>query len=388
MGDIKNSIDESMDWLLYSGIQNIGSDAGQYGGFNSWFDLDWKNYKYVYSEITGYGATVLSFLYKRTGKKIFLERAISAADWLIGNALHPSGGILTRYYLEADKEADKYSFDSGIIYAFDTGMALFGVASVYKLTKEKRFLDAAIKMGNFLMDKLQRGDGSFFAYYDNKKERMVSEFSKWSTQSGSFHTKLAMGLIALSEISFDEKYKKSAEAVCGASLNFQESDGRFVSCFDTGSTHLHPHLYSCEGLLFAGIKLNNPAYISAACKGVFWALENAWRSQQVNYIYIGGKFNDCERVDALSQLLRLSSYFLQNGLLDFSRGINIGSLADHLLDYQKISGDHRGGFYFGHQDDGKKINHINSWCTMFAVQALVYYRDLLENKKIDINYLV
>jgi len=381
---LQEAISGAIKWILHSGIQNISEDKKKHGGFNSWFDLDKKNYKYIYSEITGYGKTTLSFLYDRTGDSLFLERAVLAGEWLLDNAFHELGGVRTRYYLDDDKEAADYSFESGQLYTFDSGMALFGLLSLYKFSKDKRFLDGAIKIGKFLVDKCQKPDGSLFAYYDSARG-LVSEYKKWSTQSGSFHAKTAMGLSLLYEMSGDIKYLKSAESLCDAALKFQEKDGRFVTFFEGGGTHLHPHLYSCEGLLFVGRKLNNEKYISAAVSGIIWALSNVKDGGILNYLFMGGSFNLYERTDALSQLLRLSSFCLQKGLIGDDYQEKIKSLASRLLNFQEKES---GGFYYGFHDNGEKLNHINSWCTMFALQALCYYDDLLNNKDIAIDYLI
>lgn len=386
---LNKAINKAADWLFYSGIQN-GREKMGCGGFNSWFDADNSSYKYIYSEITGYGATILSFLHKNFGGAAYLEKARLAGEWLIKYALHPSGGVLTRYYFFEDAEKDKYSFESETVYSFDTGVALFGLCSLHNLTKEKQFLAAAAIMGNFLIDKCRRDDGLLFAYYDGKIGKPGSDFSKWSTQSGSFHAKAAMGLIALYKILGDKKYKEAAESLCDAALKFQKENGRFVSFADQDSTHLHPHMYSCEGLLYAGLKLKEPKYILAAARGVIWALDNAVRyGGRVNYLFFGGRFNDAERTDALSQLLRLALYFLQTCSFDSSHKEKVNVLARRLLACQCFLPDKEknGGFYYGETDDGEKLNHLNSWCTMFALQTLCFYKDFLRNKHIALDYL-
>ena len=47
----------------------------------------------------------------------------------------------------------------------------------------------------------------------------------------------------------------------------------------------------------------------------------------------------------------------------------------HLLAFQALSGDPRahGGWTFGFHSDGRQARHVNSWCTMFAMQALDLY---------------
>ena len=63
---IKNAVKKTTDWVLYSGIQNTEGGLSKIGGFNSWFDTEKKNYRYIYSEITGYGLTTLAYLYSKS----------------------------------------------------------------------------------------------------------------------------------------------------------------------------------------------------------------------------------------------------------------------------------------------------------------------------------
>lgn len=51
---------------------------------------------------------------------------------------------MTRYYLYDAKGQDGYSFDSEIIYTFDTGMVLYGLINLYRVTKDEKYLNASI----------------------------------------------------------------------------------------------------------------------------------------------------------------------------------------------------------------------------------------------------
>jgi len=383
----KEFIDKGVNWILNSGIQNVGTSEDLDGGFNSWFDLDKKTYKYVYSEITGYGMTKLIYLYNRFGYKILLERAELAADWILKNALHNSGGILTRNYLEVDDNASGYSFDSGFVYTFDTGMVLYGLTSVYNATKNNKYLEAAKKIADFLVLRAQKNDGSFYAYYDSKNNKFISEYKKWSTQSGSFHAKIAIGLVDLYLITGNELYKQGAIKICDFAFLLQQSNGRFVSFLDNGGTYMHPHIYTCEGLTFVGVKLGESRFVTSACKGIYWTIDNMQKNGGVPCSFVNNNFNFNERVDTSSQALRLLSYFLSKGLMQ-EYLYKANQLSEHLLKWQKKDNEHAGGFYYGFNDDGKKLNHINSWVSMFALQSLFYSLDFNNGNNISIDTIV
>ncbi len=383
---LNESILLTKNWLLYSGIQNINKEPKLNGGFNSWYDIDKENYYYIYSEITGYGISTLLFLNKYFEEQALSERAETAADWIMNIAMHKLGGVKTRYYFyEADGQKN-YSFDSEILYTFDTGMVLNGMINLYKPTKNKKYLDASIKIADFLINKMLKEDGSFYAYLDVKKNSLVDTEDKWSTQSGSYHSKLAIGLIDLYKSTNDEKYKDVAIKICDYALTFQTQEGRFISFRDSKNTHMHPHSYSAEGLLYAGIKLNIPRYKESSKKALLWALSNQLESGGVASLYIKSEDNFIknERTDTLAQILRLGSLLIKYGLLDINYLKNLEKLKNRLISFQEKEGRQKGGFKYGFEEDGTKLDHLNSWCTMFAIQALILYNRIsLKNQDIE-----
>lgn len=375
-----NEMINAKNWLLNSGIQDVSSNPQTDGGFNAWFDTMTGEYPYLYSEITGYGITTLLYLYKQTKEEMLLDRAKMAADWLINVAMHKCGGVKTRDYKKQDDNEGMYSFDSENIYAFDNGMVLYGLVSLYKLTGIDAYLDNAKKIAEFLLT-MQRPDGLFFAFYNAKTGQMIDVTDKWSTQSGSYHCKIAMGLIDLYELTGDDRYLKSSIAVCDAALQLQKNDGRFVSFRDNNGTHVHPHSYSAEGLLYAGVKLCNKKYISSAAKAVEWTLRNQLYNGGVPSMYIRDEANVNERTDTLAQTLRLGVLVSQYGcLLDDQMLERLLKLKERLVFFQNTDGLHKGGFYFGFES-GKKVAHINSWCSMFAMQAIDMYDKFFNNNQ-------
>jgi len=41
---------------------------------------------------------------------------------------------------------------------------------------------------------------------------------------------------------------------------------------------------------------------------------------------------------------------------------------------------HLGGFLYGYEN-GIKMNHVNSWCSMFALQSLIFYDNYFLKKE-------
>lgn len=384
MISVKNQFDKLVEWFLNSGIQN----KGNYGGFNAWYDMDSRSFPYVYSEITGYGITALLYLNDLNADDRLILKAKSAADWILNYAMIDCGGILTRNYLDYNINDPRYSFDSKIIYAFDTGMVLFGLVKLYKINGEKKYLEVIRKIGNFLLT-LQRKDGLFEPIYDAKTSKFVNMNEKWSTQSGSFHAKLSLGLLEAYDVLNDIRFKDAAQRLCDAVLRFQKPEGRFVSFEDMGSTHMHPHSYTCEGLYFAGKKLKNEKYLKATLKGTLWALHNQLETGGMPCLYSEAQKNINERSDTLAQVLRMAIYFTNEGI-DFMKEyrLKINFLTSRLLEFQNKEIEQSGGFFYGYSEDGKKLNHINSWCSMFALESLGNLYKLENCKKITPDYLI
>ena len=163
----------------------------------------------------------------------------------------------------------------------------------------------------------------------------------------------------------EKKFAEVAGLLCRHALTLQQPDGRFVTNQGNGSTHLHPHLYSAEGLLFAGEKMREKRFIDAAERAVSWAFENQAENGGLN-AFFSGKWNQSQRSDVLAQLLRLALALKAKGRLEGVANENISRLGERLLQFQHKSG----GFLYGKDLDLKERNCVNAWCTMFALQAL------------------
>lgn len=359
-------------WILSSGIQS------ESGGFYAWYDLQDKSYPYLYSEITGYGITSLLYLYKTLKDKIFIEKAEQSAEWIIRYSLHPCGGIRTRLYQDDEKADKRYSFQGENIFSFDTGMVLYAMVNLYTQTKDERFLKISKMLAKFLLDKMQNKDGSLSAIYNARAREIVPpRDDKWSNQPGGFHAKVSLGLVELFKVTQDESYHNAAIRLCEYALSTQDNSGRFITDRQSRTTHIHPHCYAAEGLWYTGVSFGISKFIQSAKKATEWVY-NFVSSDGINELYdpSSQRFNMFQRSDILAQVLRL-------GLI-FSFKHKIEELREVLLGYQYHGKDagQRGGFLFC-----KGNQHINSWCSMFAIQALALYKDkdlIPKETKIDL----
>ena len=366
--DLRDVISSAKKWLLDSGIQNLDQGSPAYGSFNAWYDEQSKNHSFAFSEIPGYGISALLYLNDLTPDRLLIDRARSAADWLLLTAWDSKyGGFQCRY----DRSTDVFN---NRVCSFDAGMCLNGLVNLYRKTKEAKYLEGAIQVGNWLVQRMQREDGSFYARILTNSGTLVDDPVKWSSQSGSYHAKISIGLLNLFELTKDPIYKESAIKVCDWSLKLQNSSGRFITNRQSRDTHLHPHCYSAEGLLCAGVLLGNKRYVESARRGLLWIVRHLVPTGGVPRTYRDGHFSRRESVDISSQTMRL--WLLLSRIYEnIEEDVVVEKMATRLCDFQSYSDDprSRGGFLYGYTDDDCLVNHVSSWGTMFAVQALIMY---------------
>ncbi|MCX5749788.1 MAG: UDP-N-acetylglucosamine 2-epimerase [Candidatus Saganbacteria bacterium] len=391
-------------WLLDSGIQSRSSSRLFRGGFFAYLDPAINRYSFIYPEITGYGLTALANIAKhhQLSKTIHLpekiySHSLAAFNWLERNSLSiestPAEGACiafpSRLYPDQDRAGNPLN---DLLYTFDNGMIMDGLMNMFSITGNKRFAEMAENIFYFLM-KMRRRDGSLLAFFDTVRAEGVSiPRLNWSMFSGSYHAKLAMPLLKYSRETGNSLAMKMAVSLCDNAVEDQDASGRFFTNMSergtSKSTQLHPHCYTAEGLLYAALHLKKTdprkteRYMGSAVRAVKWIFD----IQNQTTGGIPQAFSECgvsysERSDTLAQALRLACLINlhQPHTIDENR---IHLLANKLLLFYNNSGNRRikGGFVYGFGAKGEEINHCNSWCTMFAMQALHLYFNMLKGK--------
>lgn len=283
----------------------------QNGGFHGWYDTETETYPFLYSEATGYGISTLI----RLGET---EKATLAAEWLIKNAYWKDLGFRSYYFY-------RESTFRPAMYSFDNAVCLNALLDLYGVTKKHRYLEYAWRVGDFIL-RFQEPNGRFAAVFPPQ------ETGRWSARPGCYHAKNAIPLFRLSEVVGEGKYEGAARRVCEWTLKRQKPDGSFPV------TELHPHCYAAEGLLYAGVNLSEIRFFVAAEKAV-------------NHLLL----REVKRPDVLAQKIILMDKL----------GLEVSDRVSDLLTFQRNSGGKRvaGGFMFNDR-------HVNSWTTMFALEAL------------------
>ena len=73
-----------------------------------------------------------------------------------------------------------------------------------------------------------------------------------------------------------------------------------------GGTNAHPHCYSAEGLWSVGKYLNNKRYLLSSLNATKWIISKQNKKGQIPRLYFDEKQIFHERIDAISQVIRLA----------------------------------------------------------------------------------
>ena len=381
---LERSLKNSILWLDKSGIQNNSKKKNLLSGsINAWYDPSKKKYSFVYSEINGYFMTMMVFLYRRTGEKKYLNKGLEAAKWLISNAQEKNGGFRCLFLIDKNSS---HAHKKDQIYSFDNGVIINGLVSLYKETKKSYLIKAAEKCANWIINFCIDNNNLVKPVYEIEQNKFFESDKEWSTTSGSYHSKIAIGLANLYSIIKKRKYLDAAKKICNSSIKFQKNNGRFLSFPFKGGTNAHPHCYSAEGLWVVGMFLKNKKYLNSFEKATKWILSKQNSSGKVPRLFLITHSIYHERIDAIAQTIRLIflSQFIKKGKIKI-KNKKINKLLKIMLKYQNLKTSDlkiKGSFTWGKKSNGTILKHPNSWVTFFAIQSLFFFKDYIENKKI------
>lgn len=362
-----NSVHMAVRWLLYSGVYHLDSDPQAFGGVDAHYEA--KRKTFVYTEITAYAIRVMLNLYRLFGQKTFLDYAERSGKWLI-NVMQYTGSDKNAYgsfsWALQDGERQKRAF------SFDMSICVDALVDLYCITKRRRYLDSAENGGKWLAQIMQNPAGSIRPCYDwGRKEFVGGRESAWYLASGAYHCKVCIGLLRLYDVTHYNLYQKSAQSICKWAESQRLPTGQFKTNEYLSKTNLHAHCYALEGFLYAYLMEGNQDYLSIVQDGVGWLLTlkkfPLWYPN-------GGNITSY----VLAQVVRLSSLLhLLTGKEEYERLAS--KLIPTLLLFQNTdSSDTRayGGFHEGRKEYlfgliRKKARRINSWSTIFSIQALL-----------------
>ena len=383
--NIEQVLKQAINWLEKSGIQNnFNKKSLLKGSVNAWYDTRKKKYSFVYSEINGYFLTMMVFLYQRTGEKKYLDKGLDAAKWLISNAQERNGGFRCLFLIDKNSS---HAHKKDQIYSFDNGVIINGLASLYKETNRAFLIKSAEKCANWIINFCLDNNNLVKPVYEIDQNKFFESDKEWSTTSGSYHTKVSIGLANLYSIVKKKKYLIAAKKICNSSLKFQKKNGRFLSFPFKGGTNAHPHCYSAEGFWVLGTYLKNKKYLISSEKALNWILSKQNLKGQIPRLFLTNSIIYHERVDAIAQTIRLIFLLTinKNNKKKKFNNLKLQKLLKIMLRYHNYKTSNqkiKGSFSWGKKSDGTILKHANSWVTFFAIQSLFLYKDYLNNRKI------
>ena len=357
-----SSAQRMIDWLIQEPVRNVNAAHQGFGSFNHGVHGKTGHCPGQYTEITGYGASLFSHLYRWHQNEAYLRAAREAADFLVSIQLDNGA-----YPHCPNPEA---SCVNGEQFTFDTSMCAMGLMDWYTVCEEQKYLDSAVRAGRWLLS-MQREDGSFKAKFSAQMGHMNT--GNFFGDGSCIHVKNGMALLKIAEHDSSDEFVEGAKKVCEYTLQLQDSNGMFWSMPSKNFVFTHAHCYACEGFLSAGAYTGEERYTAAARKGIEWLQRSQNGDGSVFQVYADHRglrqrvrqtVDAFKAADATSQAARLFALYKEEFSAQYGKAISF-------ITNEMQSSD--GGLYY---TAGRfRTNYMMyAWPTMFAIEALEFAR--------------
>jgi hypothetical protein len=299
-----------------------------------------------YPEITGYGISLFSKLYKLYRNEEYFRRALLGSEAIMKLQL-PSGCF--KYSLRKNSRE----------MLFDSLMIVNGLFDFYEISNEEKLLRAIFTA----LEKLLK---------------LLEHFHTNDINAPYFH--IAKGAIPLIKAYLnlgDAKFLRAAEKLCCFTIsNFQNKDGGFRLQFDVPEwNRFHYLCYAIEGLI--ALESQNPTFFENIRRGAVYLLNNQridgglWYSFTKRGVPIKNFVDNAATAQAIRIFLFIFSRTHEKGFITAS----VKALNYLLKQQHKTLGLIRGGLSFGYHP---LIDNMVacSWATQFATDAVISYLNL------------
>lgn len=332
--------------MLDSGIQEASGGVARY-----YLSENGRN-KPISTEITGYAASALVYLFQVTGDEEYLDRAQHTARFLADCAWSAE---LQSFPFEHPSPSPESRHRA---YFFDCGVIIRGLLSVWRLTQEQRLIDLAITAAHKMIADFRSGR-DYHPILELPAKQPAPRTEHWSHAPGCYQLKAALAWREIAEITSDNALRQTYTTMLNATLashsHYLPGSRDELRVMD----RLHAYCYFLEGLTPV---LDQEECVSAYRQGLDLVAR-----------YLRTIAPSFARSDVYAQLLRARIYAAE------AIGIDIEAAAEEaqaLAEFQAVSGDPRidGGFSFGRRGCAMSP-HINPVSTAFALQALIMWRN-------------
>jgi len=312
----------TLHWLVSSPIR------GPAGEIYSWINP--LKSGYIYPEIMGYYTKLLSYFYRKTGKGIFLERALQTAENLV-TCISRSGAVSR----------------GGVEYVLDSAICISGLIAVSRVAGTQKYRKPILALSSFVSRSLQNEVVAF------KDGIPAHDNGTWSLSLGASTLKACIALQEAADFLGDGKLKELSDTLLERILMDCFRDGAFTINQEKPWIYTHPHCYATEALLYLQAQGYDLArYIDSSAE---WLAKNQNEDGSL-YGWYGNPGKPQEKQgDATAQAIRI---WLCTNREKYKE--NIRKAWDFLKGLQAPDG----GLLYnqGSQD-------VNSWVTIFASQA-------------------
>jgi hypothetical protein len=352
------------EWLMTAPIQITNGKFR--GGVIGWLSSDENEKSFVYPEITGYFLSALAFIVKTQPKKRVQAsyRANSILNWLENiqfNEQFPD----TRCYVK-NRQSDWYN---RAYFSFDIGTLIRGLdaAAMTALIDPHRCQATA----QYLLKTFERMcDNIPLSSHMLKTEREIPK--KWSTIPGIHHVKTCAALSNMNLIKTSTAMQNCLNATI---IHWQKT-----VLYGGITSDLHQVFYYLEGLFFRAITNEKDKCMKEIAIHFKTIMQYQYGDGSLPSNISDQQLQPAKeiRADVQAQALRTGAVLCAYEFLSYSQwGEHLEGL--YLALCRHITKD--GAVMF--QPLGtEKCKHQNTWCGIFAHQALLFYSLLLKKRSV------
>ena len=232
---VRAALERALRWLT------VAQDRVGTGGVGSYEFYGWTR---GYPEVTGYIIPTIWDCRDALGRAKLADRAIRMANW------------------ELRIQKEDGGWEAGVDgqhqppIVFNTGQVVRGLLRTYQETGDERYLDAAVRAGDWIV-KHQEEDGSWTRANYRQMKRVYDSY-------------VSAPLARLAQVTGNEAYERAAIRNCEFVLRQQRENGWFANC--DNSPHFndqpvtHTLGYTIDGLLETGELLGREEFVAAGTK--------------------------------------------------------------------------------------------------------------------------
>jgi hypothetical protein len=241
--NLETHLEKAIGWLCRA------QDATSGGGVSRSYTLRWnrshnrKGWLAAYPETTGYIIPSFFNYAVFSGDENYRRRAVRMAEWEIEVQI-ANGAV----------QGGTVAFSPSPA-VFNTGQVLFGWVRAFLETEDERFRDATTRAADFLVS-AQDLDGAW--------RREGSQYARAGVNL--YDARTAWGLIEAYRVTGNQRHQEAGRRNLEFVLSRQCSNGWFPHCCldDDQRPLLHTIAYTIEGLLEAGVLLEEHRFVDAA----------------------------------------------------------------------------------------------------------------------------